>query len=99
MARRRADGEPGLLDRVRWRNVGRLVVLLAAGLLIAAGPRGGRERARALPPAKPVAPTAPRTADRGPRTAGPKIERHRRTRAHRSIHRRRRRRRPRVARE
>src|SRR5829696_1841385 len=40
MERRRADGGPGLMARVRWGNVGRLAALLAAALLILAGPRG-----------------------------------------------------------
>src|SRR5437660_9601127 len=38
MARRRGDGPPGLIDRVRWGNLGRLAAVLAAGLLIAFGP-------------------------------------------------------------
>jgi len=35
MARRRGDGPPGLIDRVRWGNVGRLAAVLAAVLLVA----------------------------------------------------------------
>src|SRR4051795_12550695 len=61
MARRRADGEPGLIDRVRWRNVGGLAALLAAGLAIALGPRSCGEPAPArLPEEEPVAPPAGR---------------------------------------
>ena len=51
MARRRGDGPPGLIDRVRWGNVGRLAAFLAAGLLIAVGPGscGGGGRPAAQP--------------------------------------------------
>src|SRR4051794_16297518 len=50
MERRRADGGPGLLARVRWGNVGRLAALLAAALLILAGPRGCRRSEVPSPP-------------------------------------------------
>src|SRR4051795_7858553 len=78
MERRRADGGPGLMARVRWGNVGRLAALLAAALLILAGPRGcrrgevpsppgagvtGAGPQRQLPPSPlPAAPPAPATA-------------------------------------
>jgi hypothetical protein len=42
MDRRRAGGAPALWRRVRWANVGRLAVLLAAGFLIVSGGRGCR---------------------------------------------------------
>src|SRR5205085_1693900 len=60
MARRRGDGPPGLIDRVRWGNVGRLAVVLAAGLLIAVGPGGCGKDA-----AKPVAQPRGLTPDPG----------------------------------
>src|SRR3954447_6624781 len=76
MARRRADGEPGLIDRGRWRNVGRLAVLRAAGLLSALGPRGCGENPASLPPetrvAPPAQPPATDPAARGPPAAGPR---------------------------
>src|SRR3954447_25246050 len=50
MERRRADGGPGLLARVRWGNVGRLAALLAAALLILAGPRACRRGEVPSPP-------------------------------------------------
>src|SRR5215213_1469116 len=50
MERRRADGGPGLVSRVRWGNVGRLAALLAAALLILAGPRGCRRDQVPSPP-------------------------------------------------
>src|SRR5689334_5755343 len=40
MTNRRADATPGLLGRVRWGNVGRLVALLAGVILLATGPHG-----------------------------------------------------------
>src|SRR5919204_1920081 len=40
MTTRRADAAPGLLDRVRWGNVGRLVALLAGVALLLTGPKG-----------------------------------------------------------
>src|SRR5205807_1408884 len=39
MGRGRGDGQPGLIERVRWGNVARLAALVAGGLLIAVGPR------------------------------------------------------------
>src|SRR3954462_8597432 len=62
MARRRADEEPGLMDRVRWRNVGRLGLLVAV-LVLALLPRGCGRREPLLPPEVRVAPPpAPRPA-------------------------------------
>src|SRR5438067_9351124 len=40
MTSRRADVAPGLIDRVRWGNVGRLAALLAGVILLDAGPHG-----------------------------------------------------------
>src|SRR3954452_23375002 len=89
MARRRADGEPGLIDRVRWRNVGRLAVALVAVLVVVLGPRGcGRREAslppevRVAPPAPPAAPSAPPKLAVGSRQSAEKA-RHRRRRRHR----------------
>jgi translation initiation factor IF-2 len=68
MARRRADGPPGLLDRVRWGNLGRLVALLAAGLLIAVGPRAcSREPGpeTRIDPQPPVAAPPPEPPEAG----------------------------------
>src|SRR5690349_13109697 len=59
MARRRADGEPGLIERVRWRNVGRLAVALVAVLVVLVGPRGCGRQEAPLPPEVRVAPSAP----------------------------------------
>src|SRR4051794_25810295 len=59
MERRRADGGPGLLARVRWGNVGRLAALLAAALLILAGPRGCRRGEVPSPPGAGVTGAAP----------------------------------------
>src|SRR3954468_10965480 len=92
MARRRADGEPGLIDRVRWRNVGRLAVLLAAGLLIALGPRGCGEKPASLPPetriAPPAQPPATDPAARAPHPADPGRHRPRQRKKPRPAHRR-----------
>src|SRR4051794_38490889 len=55
MARRRVDDEPGLIDRVRWRNVGRLVLLVAVPVL-ALAPRGCGRREPVLPPEVRVQP-------------------------------------------
>src|SRR3954451_14128144 len=92
MARRRADGEPGLIDRVRWRNVGRLAVLLAAGLLIALGPRGCGENPASLPPetriAPPAQPPATDPAARDPQPAEPRRHRPRQRKKRRHAHKR-----------
>src|SRR4051794_31410331 len=59
MPGRRADADPGLIDRIRWGNVGRLAALLAAGMLVITGPRGCSTTpapAVSLPPAVRVAP-------------------------------------------
>ena len=59
MDRRRAGGAVALLRRVRWGNVGRLMALLAAGLLVVGVIRGGsREPRRPAPGASSAA--APR---------------------------------------
>src|SRR4051794_24537065 len=57
MPSRRPDGEPSLLDRIRWGNLARLAAVVAAGLLVALGPRAcsaGGEANPALPPDQPV---------------------------------------------
>src|SRR3954451_16577849 len=40
MTSRRADAAPGLIDRVRWGNVGRLAALLAGAVMLVTGPHG-----------------------------------------------------------
>src|SRR4051794_4120040 len=59
MPSRRRDGEPRLVDRVRWGNLARLGAVVAAGLLVALGPRAcgadGDGGGTALPPDQPVA--------------------------------------------
>src|SRR3954470_7669712 len=98
MERRRADGGPGLLARVRWGNVGRLAALLAAALLILAGPRGCRRGEGASAPGAGVPGAAPQrrlppsplpAATPAPAAAAPKAARsrparrkHARTRTH-----------------
>src|SRR5829696_4796910 len=54
MAGRRAGGAPALWRRVRWANVGRLAVLLAAGLLLVTGGRGCRADSPPPPPPEPL---------------------------------------------
>src|SRR3954470_2614430 len=80
MERRRADGGPGLLARVRWGNVGRLAALLAAALLILAGPRGCRRGEVPSPPGaggtgagpqRQLPPSPPPAATPAPATAAP----------------------------
>src|SRR5688500_11395507 len=79
MERRRADGGPGLMARVRWGNVGRLAALLAAALLILAGPRGcGRGEVPSPPGAGVIGagpqrqqPPSPLPAATPPATAAP----------------------------
>src|SRR3954453_5751913 len=88
MARRRADEEPGLIDRVRWRNVGRSGVLLVAVLAVALTPRGCGRREAQLPPevrvAPPVAPPTPEKAEGRRQKAGRvRPRRHKRRRHHR----------------
>src|SRR4051794_38909612 len=86
MERRRADGGPGLLARVRWGNVGRLAALLAAALLILAGPRGCRRGEVPSPPGAGVTGAAPQrrlppsplpAATPAPAVAAPKAARSR----------------------
>src|SRR5256885_13642485 len=61
-----------VLERIRWGNVARLVVAVAAGLLTAVGPPGCSHRAAPPPPARipepPVrrSPFAERTPSRAP---------------------------------
>src|SRR6476661_10262536 len=91
MARRRADEEPGLIDRVRWRNVGRLVLLVAV-LVVALAPRGcGRRQAvlppevRVQPPAAPAplpSPATSKKAERRRQKAGPVTRHHHKRRRH-----------------
>src|SRR3954471_11020777 len=64
MPSRRPDGEPRLVDRVRWGNLARLAAVVAAGLLVALGPRACASSGAggpALPPDQPapVEPAAP----------------------------------------
>src|SRR4051794_38988145 len=60
MPSRRPDGEPRLVDRIRWGNLARLAAVVAGGLLIALGPRAcgaaaGEGGSPELPPDEPVA--------------------------------------------
>src|SRR5437868_9035016 len=74
-----------LIQRVRWANVARLVLAVAAGLLIAVGPHGcGPRQEQVAPPPREVVPDpAPKPA---PRSTGPEVPRprphHRRKRKH-----------------
>src|SRR3954468_11444444 len=88
MARRQADEEPGLMDRVRWRNVGRLVLLVAV-LVLALAARGCGRREQALPPEVRVAPP-PSVTPAPVRPATPRRAPAGRKRARKSVHRRRR---------
>src|SRR4051794_21560010 len=55
MPSRRSDGEPRLVDRIRWGNLARLGAVAAAGLLIALGPRAcSSAGSPALPPDTPA---------------------------------------------
>src|SRR3954463_8016149 len=93
MARRRVDDEPGLIDRVRWRNVGRLVLLVAV-LVLAVAAKGCGRREQVLPPEVRVAPPRSITpAPVPPATPSPapaKRKRARRERVHRRPRKRRR---------
>src|SRR4051794_1682781 len=72
MPSRRPDGEPSLLDRIRWGRLARLAAVVAAGLLVALGPRacGSGATRPALPP---DAPAVAGPGDAG--TGGPPPER------------------------
>src|SRR5689334_12417189 len=93
MPSRRPDGEPRLVDRVRWGNLARLGAVVAAGLLIALGPRAcggatdGAGGGPALPPDQPVA-VAPEPVKREaePRRGDAKPVRKRPPRAHPARH-------------
>ena len=72
MALRRASGQPGLIDRVRWGNLGRLAALLAAGVTIGLGVLGGDEPPSPPPGAEPfLRPADPALGDLG-RPTGPR---------------------------
>jgi hypothetical protein len=71
MDRRRAGGAPALLRRVRWDNVGRLVALLAAGVLVAVGGRGCEPDPPAPRPDEGNRVEPPPTAKRTPPHLGP----------------------------
>jgi hypothetical protein len=63
----------GLLERVRWRNVGRLALLVAAAAFLAAGPGSCASEPEALPlEVQPVAPPVPR--EKAGRREGKKAE-------------------------
>jgi hypothetical protein len=49
----------GTLERIRWGNLARLGLVIAAGLLIAIGPRGCGKRQPAAPPPPRALPGAP----------------------------------------
>ncbi|MFL5913100.1 MAG: hypothetical protein ACJ768_21350 [Gaiellaceae bacterium] len=69
------------MERIRWGNVARLGLAVAAGLLIAVGPRGCSGKQQAVAPlprgVAPVPAPAPR-ATRAPRSAAPVVPRPRR---------------------
>src|SRR4051812_44642540 len=67
-----------IIERIRWSNVAKLVLAVAAGLLIAVGPHGCRsgEDAAPLPRALPPAPPTVR-APREPALRRPRPHRHR----------------------
>src|SRR5437588_116207 len=67
MGRGRGDGQPGLIERVRWGNVARLAALVAGGLLIAVGPHScGARPPTAVELPAPRASVPPATAPTGP---------------------------------
>src|SRR5688572_9284824 len=68
MGRRRLRATPGLLGRVRWGNVGRLVALVAAVLLVVLGPPGG---GGGSPPASRPRHDGPPVVGPGPRLRPP----------------------------
>src|SRR5919201_4296110 len=89
MTSRRADATPGLLDRVRWGNVGRLVALLVGVILLVTGPHGcGKSTAHGgqrtgLQPRPPALPQALKPA--APKPSVPVVRprrRHRRRHRH-----------------
>src|SRR5213082_1448672 len=92
MTSRRAGVAPGLLDRVRWGNVGRLAALLAGVILLVTGPHGcGTARQigdaspgpSVLPPAVKAAPAV----NASPETPSlPAVQRKKQVRKHRSRH-------------
>src|SRR3954465_3052545 len=62
-----------IIERIRWTNVAKLGLAIAAGVLIAGGAPGGRPRGQAVPLPRAVAP-APSTVDRRPSTDPPRAE-------------------------
>src|SRR5436189_3866518 len=58
-----------ILERVRWGNVARLALAIAAGVLIAIGPHGCKPRQQAEPLPRALPPVAPSTVDRRSSTA------------------------------
>src|SRR4051794_9712588 len=64
-----------ILERIRWANVARLALAIAAGVLIAMGPHGcGRAQEPAEPLPRGVVPPTPSTVERRPSTARPRAE-------------------------
>src|SRR4051812_26624456 len=94
MASRRTDAGPGLLDRVRWGNVGRLLALFAGAIMIATGPhgceapRGADSKLQIADPlpavvkAAPVSPSLPAVRERRRLRKPRKHVRHRPRRKH-----------------
>src|SRR5438874_7742704 len=79
MTSRRAGVAPGLLDRVRWGNVGRLAALLAGVILLVTGPhgcgpaRGIGDRRLEIGDASPQPPALPSAVKAAPAVTAPSV--------------------------
>src|SRR5438105_10384122 len=100
MTSRRAGVAPGLLDRVRWGNVGRLAALLAGVILLVTGPhgcgpaRGIGDRRLEIGDASPQPPALPSAVKAAPAVTAPSVipslpavRKKKQVRKHRSRHR------------
>jgi hypothetical protein len=68
-----------ILERIRWGNVARLALAVAAGLLIAVGPRGcSTKQQQVAPLPRAVTPVPAPRATPAPRSAAPVVPRPRR---------------------
>src|SRR5215217_5675061 len=75
MDRSRAGGDPALWRRIRWGNLGRLAVLLAAGTLLAVDDLGRGGSAEEAPPPRATRPDARRPDARRPDARRPDVRR------------------------
>src|SRR5215217_8378936 len=75
MDRSRAGGDPALWRRIRWGNLGRLAVLLAAGTLLAVDDLGRGGSAEEAPPPRATRPDARRPDARRPDARRPDARR------------------------